>query len=802
MKLRKVILFLFLFFGFFNLQVKSKVIEAVECEYTDAYNSWLLLSDAEKKNKFEPPKCKTNEKFVGRAGGEYGSSYDLRDYDRDSGRRNQQNSNSCWAFAPIASVESNLLVNDYGMYDLSEAHLELATQDSLFDSLMPYRRDFSVVGYAYDASTYFLNRIGPVLESQVPFQIELDTINGVRNATLSDISGFKAAVSVNSVSEYFSDYQSCSSSVINMIKDYVTSKGGLTARIIWDYDNYSDNHETYYYNSSTEDLGGHFVTIIGWDDTISSSSFSSKDGVSPSRNGAWLVKNSNNSFTGYNYISYDDVSICSELYGFYDVTDESDDNVYYYDELGTNLGFTLNSDSVYVANKYQKKSGDVERLKKVAIPVFENGEEIEIYFSATGTLTDKVLVYSGQETNIGYNTYDITDVNIVNDNFAIIVKYGSASSGTYVEAYGKDDILNSRFSKFDVVPGRSFISLDGSSWSELKESSNNFYASIKVYTDNITTSNNEFVATFLSDSGIESIANASASCTTSSDSCSIVLPSVNLNNGYRFIGWYTDLSNGVKIGDAGEEYTISDNVTLYAVSELISTTYTASFEYDNGVASIGSNSLSCTTSSDSCSIVLPNITVKSGYSLLGWYTASTGGEKIGDVGSSYTISNDITLYAVTKMANVNVDEDDVIYTVIFNDGDNSASSADKLSCTYVNNTCVITLPNIIVNSDYTVLGWYTTVDGGRKVGNPGDSYNVEGNITLYPRIIKNSSLDGGVDNNIELIVNKNPSNVDYEEGVDANIISNPDTKDIEIRLVLILLAIAIISFVVVRRKKV
>ena len=44
----------------------------------------------------------------------------------------------------------------------------------------------------------------------------------------------------------------------------------------------------------------------------------------------------------------------------------------------------------------------------------------------------------------------------------------------------------------------------------------------------------------------------------------VTLPAVTPNNGYAFNGWYTASSAGTKVGDAGNNYKPSDNVTVYA----------------------------------------------------------------------------------------------------------------------------------------------------------------------------------------------------------------------------------------------
>jgi uncharacterized repeat protein (TIGR02543 family) len=68
------------------------------------------------------------------------------------------------------------------------------------------------------------------------------------------------------------------------------------------------------------------------------------------------------------------------------------------------------------------------------------------------------------------------------------------------------------------------------------------------------------------------------------------------------------------------------------------TTYTVTF-YGNG----GSSPSSQTVDAGS-SVMLP-FTTRSGYTLNGWYTASSGGTKVGEAGNSYSPSDSVTLHA-------------------------------------------------------------------------------------------------------------------------------------------------------------
>ena len=93
----------------------------------------------------------------------------------------------------------------------------------------------------------------------------------------------------------------------------------------------------------------------------------------------------------------------------------------------------------------------------------------------------------------------------------------------------------------------------------------------------------------------------------SSAGVSITLPSVTANTGYTFDGWYTAQTGGTKIGGAGETYTPTDNITLYAH-------YTATGgEASNGVIATFKDATATTwEASEKNGFSISNVTMKSG----------------------------------------------------------------------------------------------------------------------------------------------------------------------------------------------
>ena len=332
-------------------------------------------------------------------------------------------------------------------------------------------------------------------------------------------------------------------------------------------------------------------------------------------------------------------------------------------------------------------------------------------------------------------------------------------------------------------------------------------------------------------------------------------------SGYTFKGWYTTATGGTKIGDAGTVYTPTSNVTIYAqweknviTSKLTlntgagkansdtsfqgnsgtsiaitsptapssyvlylenndgsysSTTLTSSFTFSGwSLSGGGSISGSTYTFGDTDGTLTAQYTQKgitltkptrTGYTLKGWYTASSGGTKVGNGGDVYKPSaNGTTIYAqweqiiVTSRVTLNVGAGTAnsdtsfqgnsgtsititnptapsSYTVYLenNDGSYSSTSARStfkfsgwslsgggsisgstytfgtsngtLTAQYTQTGITLTRPT---RTGYTLKGWYTASSGGTKVGNGGDVYKPSANgTTIYAQWEKDASAE-------------------------------------------------------------
>ncbi len=212
-----------------------------------------------------------------------------------------------------------------------------------------------------------------------------------------------------------------------------------------------------------------------------------------------------------------------------------------------------------------------------------------------------------------------------------------------------------------------------------------------------------------------------------SASAAVTLPTPT-RSGYAFLGWYTAVSGGTRVGGAGSAYTPSANVTLYARWGQPSTvTYNA-------------NGGSCDVSSEKyigIALKLPTPQLD-GSSFKGWYTAPEGGTLIGGAGETYEPTGDITLYAQWGKP----------VTVTYNANGGSVSSTSQTVAE--GNALKLPTPTL---TGYKCTGWYTAASGGTKAGDAGESYVPTADITLYAQWQINSYTITVTTNNATVKVN-------------------------------------------------
>ena len=166
---------------------------------------------------------------------------------------------------------------------------------------------------------------------------------------------------------------------------------------------------------------------------------------------------------------------------------------------------------------------------------------------------------------------------------------------------------------------------------------------------------------------------------------------------YTFAGWFTAASGGIQISSTT---IVTGNVTYYAHWTATKRSYTVTFNGNGG------ETPSPSTITKEYNVALGTLPTcsRTGYTFLGWYTASSGGTKIS---TTTVVTKDITYYAQWSINS---------YTLTFNPNGGTVTPTSK-NLEY--NSAYGTLPTPTRASDaqytYTFAGWYTAATGGTQV---------------------------------------------------------------------------------------
>lgn len=444
--------------------------------------------------------------------------------------RNQGSTGMCWAFSVASCIESNAI--KLGAIDKGEMLISPeATAYYFFNRAVDAKglTEGTTVaatngdnyknsgGNGLNTVFELMQWITPANEEDFPFDSAVHTYpTDVENAYDKDVFHLRNAVwtrsnSIDSIKYMVKNYGSAYVNVRGNILYVTTSYDGEELPV---FKGATDKIETAYYCGSETGIG-HAVTIVGWDDTISTDCFNgyasgkSPTGNKPANKGAWIVKNSYTDHP-YFYISYEDNVLKNNTTNkavAYAVENlKKDFNNYGYDGgIGTHtvgVQGKLYGASVFTASaSADGTEGEIVKSAAFATNTAGLNYKVRVYTNLKkgddGVVvnpTDGVLcsTASGSTTLPGYYTVDFPDSVKVREGslYSIVVeltKSSSASNDTpnagvtfmYDDKYGglSGDWVSSRVT---AVRGRSFLSKDGFNFTDT-------YNAPSVYSDVNTT---------------------------------------------------------------------------------------------------------------------------------------------------------------------------------------------------------------------------------------------------------------------------------------------------------------------------
>ena len=194
--------------------------------------------------------------------------------------------------------------------------------------------------------------------------------------------------------------------------------------------------------------------------------------------------------------------------------------------------------------------------------------------------------------------------------------------------------------------------------------------------------------------------------------------------GYTFAGWNTAADGtGTHYAASATGYVSAGNITLYAQWNAVVT-------FNINTATTGTASSPTLTSIDGASINLSTIgsMTKSGYGLLGWNTAAAGTGTMYQVGSSYTPTTNITLYAIWAPLCTST---------------TTYAAGNQIQTFPVGTSCAYTVPSGVTSVNVLVVGGGG--GGGSNVGNGGGGGGLSAatNVSVTPGQVLSITVGAG-----------------------------------------------------------
>ena len=219
------------------------------------------------------------------------SYYDSRQKGLVTSVKDQHPFGTCWAFGMAAIMESSLLAQNKGTYDLSEEHLSYFFSNRQNDPLGNTANDINSVlgnyhnigGNDYLAAVFLSTWSGMTTETDVPFPTDSSHKQDLTTEISKD-KAYHATAYLKNAS--FSEYSE------ERMKEMLMNDHAVSIMLYMSENYVNADTAAYCYpvNRSSGKTINHIVTVVGWDDNYSKNNFLSSSNVT--QDGAWIIKNS------------------------------------------------------------------------------------------------------------------------------------------------------------------------------------------------------------------------------------------------------------------------------------------------------------------------------------------------------------------------------------------------------------------------------------------------------------------------------------------------------------------------------
>ncbi len=388
--------------------------------------SHALLSETETIE--NPTKPTTLEDLKGKTPEQIASYniFDGRTLGLTSEVKNQLQGQICWAYALAATAEANILmkkdqfpdlnITDPDKFNINQYNIDFAYNKRSGD-MDPLKLTLQ------DKTDRGLNGVGISVLFYIS-QMFLQHNSPLQTSSDNEVNGLPPLYNGNRVG--YTDTIISLPNDVDTIKKAIAQYGSVSFT-------YKHNGGTYKYYADDAFNPDHANAIVGWDDTISRFDLNNgKNSATPSRNGAWIVKNSwgpnhyetddpANPKSGYFYLSYD-----SKIQATLNMVPNSTyDNVYYYDGKAEVSIEPAVSDSKKIASIFPVKKANAETKEELkAITFAAYGKNIKV----------KASVYENvniDPKNINSTLNDPTSGNLVATKTTEVIANPGDKGGTY-----------------------------------------------------------------------------------------------------------------------------------------------------------------------------------------------------------------------------------------------------------------------------------------------------------------------------------------------------------------------------------
>jgi C1A family cysteine protease len=385
------------------------------------------------------------------------ATYDLRSLGRLPAIRDQGSCGSCWAFAAMGSLESNLLTAE--SWNFSENNLK---------NTHGFDWGHCDGGNADIAVAYLARWSGAISETDDPY-------NAASSSSPTGLTVRKHLQEVVVIPDRTGPTDN------DAIKQAVTAYGAVYTTMYYSGSYYNAATHAYYYDGSS---ANHAVTIVGWDDTYNRGNFSPS---APPGDGAFIVRNSWGTWwgdSGYFYISYYDSRVGKENYVFR--TAQSTTNytrAYQYDTLGWTTSTGYGSTTGWLANVFTAAA--TEQVAAASFYTASPNATYTLYVYTNvgssgptgGTLAG---TQSGTIADAGYHTITLsTPVTVTSgQKFSVVVRLTTPG---YTYPIAIEYPVGGYSSAATASSGQSYMSSNGSNWTDVAGYYSNTNVCLKAF---------------------------------------------------------------------------------------------------------------------------------------------------------------------------------------------------------------------------------------------------------------------------------------------------------------------------------